>query len=103
MNYGYLAYFVEIAICLLDVVARQQRIVPADLCISFSILFPNIRHIQHNEYDLCVNKCQFDKFEHKIFPCTPNKNDIFRPFRVHVDFGSTNQILLKSQLVIRIS
>ena len=48
-------------------------------------------------------KCQFNKLEHKIFPCTPNKNDIFRQFRVHVDFGSTNQIILKSQLVIRTS
>ena len=45
MNYGYLSYFVEIVIFLSDAVARQQRIVPADLCISFSLLFPNIRHV----------------------------------------------------------
>ena len=100
LNYGYLSYLVEIVIFLSDAVARQHRIVPADLCISFPLLFPNIRHIQHNEYDLCVYKCQFDKLEHKIFPCTPNKNDIFSQFRIHVDFGSTNQIILISQLVI---
>ena len=45
MNYGYLSYFDEIVIFLSDVVARQLGIVPADLCISFSLLFPNIRHI----------------------------------------------------------
>ena len=45
MNYGYLSYFVEIVIFLSDDVARQHRIVPADICISFSLLFPNIRHI----------------------------------------------------------
>ena len=45
MNYGYLSYFVEIVIFLSDAVARQHRIVPTDLCISFSLLFPNIRHI----------------------------------------------------------
>ena len=41
-------------IFLSDAVARQHRIDSADLCISFSLLFPNIRHILHNEYDLCV-------------------------------------------------
>ena len=45
MNYGYLSYFVEIVIFLSDAVARQHKIVPADICISFSLLFPNIRHI----------------------------------------------------------
>ena len=45
MNYGYLSYFVEIMIFLSDAVARQHRIVPADLCISFSLLLPNIGHI----------------------------------------------------------
>ena len=45
MNYGYLSYLVEIVVFLSDAVARQQRIVPADLCISFSLLFPNIRHM----------------------------------------------------------
>ena len=45
MNYGYLLYLVEIVLFLSDAVARQHRIVPADLCISFSLLFPNIRHI----------------------------------------------------------
>ena len=45
MNYGYLSYFVEIVIFFSDVVARQHRIVHADLCISFSLLFPNIRHM----------------------------------------------------------
>ena len=45
MNYGYLSYLVEIVIFLSDAVARQHRIVPADLCISFSLLFPNIRHV----------------------------------------------------------
>ena len=45
MNYGYLSYLVEIVIFLSDAVARQHRIVPADLCISFSLLFQNIRHI----------------------------------------------------------
>ena len=45
MNYGYLSYFVKIVIFLSDAVARQHRIVPADLCILFSILFPNIGHI----------------------------------------------------------
>ena len=45
MNYGYLSYLVEIVICLSDAVARQHRIVPDDLCISFSLLLPNIRHI----------------------------------------------------------
>ena len=100
MNYGYLSYLVEIVIFLSDAVARQHGIVPADLCISFSLLIPNIGHILHNEYDLCVYKCQFDKLEQKNFPCTPNKNDIFSQFRVHVDFGSTNQIILISQLVI---
>ena len=45
MNYGYLSYLVEIVIFLSDAVARQHRIVLADLCISFSLLFPNIRHI----------------------------------------------------------
>ena len=45
MNYGYLSNFVEIVIFLSGTVARQHRIVPADLCISFSLLFPNIRHI----------------------------------------------------------
>ena len=45
INYGYLSYFVEIVIFLSDAVARQHRIVPADLCISFSPLFPNIRHV----------------------------------------------------------
>ena len=45
MNYGYLSYLVKIVIFLSDAVARQHRIVPADLCISFSLLFPNIRHI----------------------------------------------------------
>ena len=44
-NYRYLSYFVEIVIFLSDAVARQHRIVPADLCISLSLLFPNIRHI----------------------------------------------------------
>ena len=44
-NYGYLSYLVEIVIFLSDAVARQHRIVPDDLCISFSLLFPNIRHI----------------------------------------------------------
>ena len=44
-DYGYLSYFVEIVIFLSDVVARQHRIVPADLCISLSLLFPNKRHI----------------------------------------------------------
>ena len=43
MNYGYWSYFVEIVIFLSDAVARQHRIVPADLCISFSLLFPNKR------------------------------------------------------------
>ena len=45
MNYGYLSYLVEIVIFLSDAVARQHRIVPADLCISVSLLFPNIRHM----------------------------------------------------------
>ena len=45
MNYVYLSYLVEIVIFLLDAVARQHRIVPADLCILFSLLFPNIKHI----------------------------------------------------------
>ena len=45
MNYGYLSYLVEIVIFLSDAVARQHRIVPADLCFSFSLLFPNKRHI----------------------------------------------------------
>ena len=81
---GYLSYFVEIVIFVSDAVARQHRIVPADLCISFSLLFPNIRHIQHNENDLCAYKCQINKLEHKIFPCTPNKN-ISRPCRLRVD------------------
>ena len=45
MNYGYLSYLVEVVIVLSDAVARQHRIVPADLCISFSLLFPNIRHL----------------------------------------------------------
>ena len=45
MNYVYLSYFVEIVIFLSDAVARQHRIVPVDLCISFSLIFPNIRHI----------------------------------------------------------
>ena len=45
MNYGYLSYLVEIVIFLSDAVARQHRIVPADLCILFSLLFLNIRHI----------------------------------------------------------
>ena len=45
MNYGYLSYFIEILIFLSDSVARQHKIVPADLCISFSLLFPNIRLI----------------------------------------------------------
>ena len=45
MNYGYLSNLVEIVIFLSDAVARQHRIVSADLCISFSLLFPNIRHI----------------------------------------------------------
>ena len=45
MDYEYLSYLVEIVIFLSDAVARQHRIVPADLCISFSLLFPNIRHI----------------------------------------------------------
>ena len=44
--------------------------------------------------------CQFDKLEHKIFPCTPNKNDIFSQFRVHVHFGSTNQIILNLYFMI---
>ena len=44
MSYGYLSYLVEIVIFLSDAVARQHRIVPADLCISFS-LFLNIKHI----------------------------------------------------------
>ena len=44
MNYGYLSYLVEIVIFLSDAVARQHRIVPDDICISFSLLFPNIRH-----------------------------------------------------------
>ena len=101
MNYG--SYFVEIVIFLSAAVARQHRKAPVYLCISFSLLFPNIRHILHNEYDLLVYKCQFNKLEHKTFPPTPNKTDVFGQFRVHVDFGSTNQILLKSQLVIRTS
>ena len=46
MNYGYLSCFVEIVIFLSDAVARQHRIVPTDLCIPFSLLFPNISHIQ---------------------------------------------------------
>ena len=33
VNYEYLSYFVEIVIFLSDAVARQHRIVPADLCI----------------------------------------------------------------------
>ena len=103
MNYGYLSSFGEIAIFFSDAVARQHRIVPADLCISFSLLFPNLRYIQHNEYDLFVSKCQFNKLEHKILPCTPNKNDVFSQVRVQVDFGSTNQIILKSELFIRTS
>ena len=45
MNYGYSSYYVEIVIFLSDAVARQHRIVPADLCISFSLLFPSISHI----------------------------------------------------------
>ena len=45
MDYGYLLYVVEIVIVLSDAVARQHRIVPADLCISFSLFFPSIRHI----------------------------------------------------------
>ena len=45
LTYRYLSYFVEIEIFLTDVVARQHRIVPADLCISLSLLFQNIRHI----------------------------------------------------------
>ena len=45
MNYGYLSYLVEIVILLSDAVARQHRIILADLRISFSLLFPNIRHI----------------------------------------------------------
>ena len=57
MNSGYLSYFVEIVIFLSDAVARQHRMVPVELCISFSLLFPNIGHIYHNEYDLCVHKC----------------------------------------------
>ena len=44
-NYGYLSYFVETVKFLSDAVARQHRIVPADLRISFSLLFPNIRHV----------------------------------------------------------
>ena len=44
-NYRYLSYFVEIVIFLSDAVARQHRIVLADLCISLSLLFQNIRHI----------------------------------------------------------
>ena len=44
-DYRCLSYFVEIVIFLSDAVARQHRIVPADLCISLSLLFPNIRHI----------------------------------------------------------
>ena len=45
MNYGYLSYFVEIVVFLSHAVARQHRIVAADLCIWFSLLFPSIRHI----------------------------------------------------------
>ena len=45
MNYGYLSYLVEFVIFLSDAVARQHRIVRADLCISFSLLFPNIKLI----------------------------------------------------------
>ena len=45
MNYGYLSLFVKIVIFLSDDLARQHRIVPADLCLSFSLLFPNIGHI----------------------------------------------------------
>ena len=45
INYVYLLYLVEIVIFLSDAVARQHRIAPADLCILFSLLFPNIRHI----------------------------------------------------------
>ena len=56
MNCGYLSFLFEIVISLSDAVARQHRIVPADLCISFSLLFPNIKHIKHNGYDLCVYK-----------------------------------------------
>ena len=36
MSYGYLSYLVEIVIFLSNAVARQHRIVPADLCISIS-------------------------------------------------------------------
>ena len=45
MTYRYLSYFVEIVIFLTDAVARQHRKVPADLCISLSLLIPNIRHL----------------------------------------------------------
>ena len=45
VNYRYLSYFDEIVIFLTDAVARQHRIVLADLFISFSLLFPNIMHI----------------------------------------------------------
>ena len=45
MNYGFLSYFFKIVIVLSDAVARRHRIVPADLYISFSLVFPNIRHI----------------------------------------------------------
>ena len=45
MNYVYLSYLVKIVIFLSDAVARLHRIVPADLCILFSLLFPNIKHI----------------------------------------------------------
>ena len=45
INYGYLSFLVEIILFLSDAVARQHRIDPDDLCISFSLLFPNINHI----------------------------------------------------------
>ena len=59
-------------IFLSDAVARQHRRVPADLCISFSSLFPNIRHIYHNVYDLYIN-VNLINWSTKSFPVPQTK------------------------------
>ena len=79
MNYGYSSYLVEIVIFLSNAVDRQHSKDPADLCISFSLLFPNIRHIYTTNM-ICVYI-----IVNTIFPCTPNKNDIFSQFGLRVD------------------
>ena len=91
--------FVEIVIFLSDAVARQHRIVHADLCISLSLLFPNIRHIYTTDMICMYINVNLINWSTKSFPVPLTK----LMFSVNFASMSTSGRQIKYSLNINLS